>query len=98
MIGRDYRDTFERLEENQDKIKWLFPEEEVDYRSFRSNTQGIGVEKHVDLTQRENWHEISVWVRENLERLLYVIRIHDAIQESDTQESRTQEFEDDIPF
>ena len=98
MIGRDHRDTFERLEENQDKIEWLFPEEEVSYRSFSGDIKGIGVEKRVDLTQRENWHEVSVWVRENLEKLFYVIRIHDAIQESNTQESDTQEFEDDIPF
>ena len=98
MIGRDHRDTFERLEENQDKIEWLFPEEEVSYRPFSGDIKGIGVEKRVDLTQRENWHEVSVWVRENLEKLFYVIRIHNAIQESDTQESDTREFEDDIPF
>ena len=68
-------------------IQWLFSEEEVNYKPFAGGHQGIGVEKHVDLSQRENWDEISVWVRENLEKLLYVIRIHDALQES----------EDDIP-
>ena len=92
MIGKEYRNTFERLEENKDKIEWLFPEE-VDYKPFAGGIQGIGIEKRVDLTQRENWQATSVWVRENLEKLLYVIRIHDAIQESDTQES-----EDNIPF
>ena len=98
MFNNEYRDTFERLQENQEKIEWLFPEEEVDCKSFQGNVQGIGVEKSVDLTQRENWDDTFVWVRESLEKLLYVIRIHDAIQESDTQESDTQEFEDDIPF
>ena len=93
MIGNGYHDTSERLKENMNKIGWLFPEETVDCRSFYGNFQGIGVEKRVDLTQRENWHEVSVWVRENLEKLFYTIRIHDAIQELDTQES-----EDDIPF
>ena len=88
MIGKEHSDTFERLKENKDKIQWLFPEEEVNYRTFNGGHQGIGVEKHVDLSQRENWDEIFVWVRGNLEKLLYVIRIHDAIQES----------EDDIPF
>ena len=88
MIGKEYRNTFERLQENKDKIEWLFPEEEVDYKPFAGGIQGIGIEKKADLLQRENWDEISVWVRENLEKLLYVIRIHDAIQES----------EDDIPF
>ena len=87
MIGNEHRDTFERLERNMNKIKWLFSEE-VDHRSFAGGNQGIGVEKHIDLSKRENWDEISVWVRENLEKLLYVIRIHDAIQES----------EDDMPF
>ena len=88
MMSGEHRDTFERLKENKDKIEWLFPEEEVNDRTFAGGHQGIGVEKHVDLSQREKWDEISVWVRENLEKLLYVIRIHDAIQES----------EDDIPF
>ena len=98
MIGNGYHDISERLKENRNKIEWLFPGEVVDCRSFYGNLQGIGVEKRVDLTQRENWHEVSVWVRENLEKLFYVIRIHDAIQESDTQEPDTQVSEDDIPF
>lgn len=88
MIGREHRNAFERLKENKDKIQWLFPEEEVNYKPFTGGHQGIGVEKRVDLSQRENWDEIFVWVRENLEKLRYVIRIHDAIQES----------ENDIPF
>lgn len=88
MIGREHHNTFERLKENEGKIEWLFPEEEVNYKPFVGGHQGIGVEKRVDLSQRENWDEISVWVRENLEKLLYVIRIHDAIQES----------EDNTPF
>ena len=83
MIGREHSDAFERLKESKDKIQWLFPGENVDYRSYANDSQGIGVEKRVDLSQRENWGEISVWVRENLEKLLYVIRIHDAIQESE---------------
>ena len=99
MIGSNHHAIFNRLKENLDKIKWLFPEEEeVDHRSFGSGVQGIGIEKHIDLTQRNNWYEVSVWGRENLEKLFYVIHIHDAIQESNTQESNTQESEDDIPF
>lgn len=87
MIGKEHGNTFERLKENKDKIQWLFPEE-VNYKPFAGGHKGIGIEKRVDLSQRENWDEISVWVRANLEKLFYVIRIHDAIQES----------EDDIPF
>ena len=83
MIGSEYRNTFERLQENKNKIECLFPEEQVNVRQFTHGSQGIGVEKRVDLSQRENWDEISVWVRENLEKLLYVIRIHDAIQKGD---------------
>ena len=98
MFDNEHRNTLEKLEENKNKIEWLFPEEVVDSKSFSRNHQGIGVEKRVDLTQRENWQTTSVWVRENLEKLLYVIRIHDAIQESGTQESTTQASEDDIPF
>ena len=85
MIGNAYLDTSERLKENMNKIEWLFPEEAVNCRSF-ANAKGIGVQKRVDLTQRENWNEIFVWVRANLEKLRYVIRIHDAIQELDMQE------------
>jgi hypothetical protein len=93
MFDNEHRNTFRKIEENKNKIEWLFPEEVVDCKSFSGNRQGIGVEKRVDLTQRGNWQTTSVWVRENLEKLLYVIPIHDNIQESGTQKS-----EDDIPF
>ena len=75
-FGKEHHNTFERLKEIIDKIDWLFPEEEVDYKSFSGDIQGIVIEKPVDLSQQENWDEISAWVRENLEKLLYVIRIH----------------------
>ena len=92
MIGKEYLKTFERLQENKHKIEWLFPEKDVLCGLLRGYYR-IGLEKHVDLTQRENWHGISVWARENLEKLFWVIRVHDTIQEIDSQAS-----EDDIPF
>lgn len=90
MMDNEYLDTSERLKENMNKIEWLFPEEAVNCMPFPGYAQGIGVEKRVNLTQRENWNEIFVWVRGNLEKLRYVIRIHDAIQELDTQEEDLQ--------
>ena len=93
-IDKSFLKIFEKLKENQDKIKWLFPDEDVIYGLIpKTDVRRIGIQKHIDLTQRENWDEISVWVRENLEKLLYVIRIHDAVQES-----AVQKIEDDIPF
>ena len=53
----------------------------------------IGVEKRVDLSQRSNWDEISIWTRENLEKLFWVISIHDKLSSGDT-----QTLDDTAPF
>lgn len=92
MMGTSYRNIFERLRENKHKIEWLFPEEEV-ICELLSNNHRIGVEKRVDLSQRSNWQATSVWARENLEKLFWVISIHDRFSSGDTQTR-----EDDIPF
>ena len=84
MIGRQYLETFERLKENRHKIEWLFPEEEIICDLIGGNHR-IGVEKRVDLSQRSNWHTISVWARENLEKLFWVISLHDKLPSGDTQ-------------
>ena len=83
MIGEQYLETFERLKENRHKIEWLFPEEEIICGLIGGNRR-IGIEKRVDLSQRSNWHEISVWARENLEKLFWVISIHDKLSSGDT--------------
>ena len=83
MIGRQYLETFERLKENRHKIEWLFPEEEIICGLIGGNHR-IGVEKRVDLSQRSNWDEISIWTRENLEKLFWVISIHDKLSSGDT--------------
>ena len=85
MIGKEYLETFQKLEENKHKIGWLFPEEEIICASLAKENRRIGVEKHVDLSQRSNWHTISVWARENLEKLFWVISIHDKLSSGDTQ-------------
>ena len=81
MIGREHLKTFERLEKNRQKIEVLFPEDDVLCDLIKGNHR-IGVEKYVDLSQRSNWQATSVWARENLEKLFWVISIHDAIQQS----------------
>ena len=78
MMGQEYLETFERLKENRHKIEWLFPEKEIICDLIGGNHR-IGLEKGVDLSQRENWHTISVWARENLEKLFWVISIHDKL-------------------
>ena len=85
MIGKEYLETFKRLEENKHKIGWLFPEEEIICASLAKDNRRIGVEKRIDLSQRSNWHTISVWARENLEKLFWVISLHDKLPSGDTQ-------------
>ena len=85
MIGKDYLKTFERLKGNKHKIEWLFPEEEIICAVLARDNHRIGVEKHIDLSQRSNWDTISVWARENLEKLFWVISIHDKLSSGDTQ-------------
>lgn len=93
MIGKEYHEIFERLKGNKDKIEWLFPEKGVLCGLLRNGYYRIGLEKDVDLTQRENWHTISVWARENLEKLFWVISIHDKLSSGDT-----QTLDDTLPF
>ena len=85
MMGKDYLKTFERLKGNKHKIEWLFPEEEIICAVLARDNHRIGLEKHVDLTQRENWQTTSIWARENLEKLFWIISIHDTIQKSNSQ-------------
>lgn len=96
MIGKEYLKTFERLKGNKHKIEWLFPEEEIICASHGMDNHRIGVGKHVDLSQRENWHTVSVWARENLEKLFWVISIHDAIQQSEPSDSGVDDKDDMI--
>ena len=91
MIGEQYLETFERLKESRHKIEWLFPEQEIICDLIGGNRR-IGIEKRADLSQRENWHEISVWARENLEKLFWVISIHDKLSSVDIRAL------DDVPF
>ena len=84
MISKEYMETFERLKGNKHKIEWLFPEEEIKCDLIGDNHR-IGVQKDINLSQRENWHEISIWARGNLEKLFWVISIHDKLSSDDTQ-------------
>ena len=93
MMGKEYLETFERLQENKHKIEWLFPEKDVLCGLLRNGYYRIGLEKDVDLTQRENWQTVSVWTRENLEKLFWVISIHDKLSSGDT-----QTLDDTLPF
>jgi hypothetical protein len=79
MMGKEYLETFKRLQENRHKIEWLFPEKGVLCGLLRNGYYRIGLEKNVDLSQRENWQTTSVWVRENLEKLFWVISVHDKL-------------------
>ncbi len=93
MMGKEYLETFERLQENKHKIEWLFSEKDVLCGLLRNGYYRIGLEKDVDLTQRENWQTVSVWTRENLEKLFWVISIHDKLSSGDT-----QTLDDTLPF
>ena len=60
-------------------------------------THRLSVEKfHVDLSQQENWDAEFRWLRESLEKLYWVLRVHDTLGWDNA--SSTKNFSEGIPF
>ena len=71
---------YEHLKEHRSKVQQTFFFETIDPRGVGGNIYQLRVEKNgVDLTQTANWEKEFRWLRENLEKLYWVLRVRDQL-------------------
>ena len=71
---------YKNFEENKNKIEKAFSFENINLRGKSGNVfQLSAVKRDVDLTQTANWDTEFRWLRENLEKLYWVLRVHDTL-------------------
>ena len=88
---------YKKFEENKNKIEKAFSFENINPRGKIGNVFQLSVVKRdVDLTQTADWDTEFRWLRENLEKLYWVLRVHDTLG-WDTASS-TENFSEDTPF
>lgn len=60
--------------------QYTFSFEDIKFREAGGNIlQLYVVKQNVDLTQAANWDTEFRWLRENLEKLYWVLRVHDTL-------------------
>ena len=74
-----FESHYKKLESRKTEIEKTFSLENIKFKKVGS-THRLSMEKfHVNLSLRENWDTEFQWLRENLERLFWVLRLHDTI-------------------
>lgn len=76
-----FESHYRRFEEHQSEIKdtFLFEDERVEFTPAGQDHQLRVVKSGVDLTQTADKDEAFPWLRENLEKLYWVLRMHDTL-------------------
>ena len=89
---------YKKFEEDKNKIEKAFSFENINPRGKIRNVFQLSVVKRdVDLTQTSNWNTEFRWLRENLEKLYWVLRVYDTLGWNTA--ASTENFsEDNIPF
>ena len=78
--SRYFESHYRKFEEHKDKIENTFSFEDVRFREASGGFWQLRVVKqNVDLTQTANWETEFRWLRENLEKLYWVLRVHDTL-------------------
>ena len=98
-IRRDssyFESHYEKLKEHKSEIETAFSFDTLNPAAVGGNIVQLRVEKDVDLTQTANRDTVFRWLRENLEKLYWVLRVQDTLG-WDTAAS-TEDFSGDIPF
>ena len=76
--SRYFESHYKKLEEYKGRIQDTFLFEDIEPRSARGNISQLYVVKRgVDLTQTANWDIAFRWLRETLEKLYWVLRVHE---------------------
>ena len=71
---------YRKMEQHKGIIEKLFSFENLKFEQV-GGAYIINIAKfHVDLSQQEGWHAEFRWLRENLEKLYWVLRIHNTLQ------------------
>ncbi len=77
----EYLEThYKVMEGHMDKIKSLFDLDGLSSLSLPSTNRLVVSKYSVDFSRSENWRIEFQWLRENLEKLYWVLRVHDTIQ------------------
>lgn len=72
-----HRSHYQKFQEHTGLIKALFSFEDIEFIEAGPNSQLRVVKAGIDLIQRANWDTAFRWLRENLEKLYYVLRAHE---------------------
>ncbi len=87
---------YKEVEAHKTEIENAFFLTGIEFKTI-GRTHRMSMEKfHIDLSQSENWNAEFRWLRENLEKLYWVLRVHDTLG-WDTAAS-TEDFSGNIPF
>ncbi len=78
--SRYFESHYKKFEEHKYKIEETFSLEDIKFREAGGNILQLRVVKqNVDLAQAANRDIAFRWLRENLEKLYWVLRVHDAL-------------------
>ena len=72
-----HRSHYQKFQEHNGLMKALFSFEDIEFSEIGPNSQLRLVKAGIDLTQRADWDTAFRWLRENLEKLYYVLRAHE---------------------
>ncbi|MCY3742878.1 MAG: hypothetical protein OXH00_17835 [Candidatus Poribacteria bacterium] len=87
---------YKEMKAHKTEIENAFSLTGIEFKTI-GGTHRMSMEKfHIDLSQSENWNAEFRWLRENLEKLYWVLRVHDTLG-WDTASS-AENFSEDIPF
>ena len=88
---------YKEMEAHKTEIENAFFLTGIEFKAI-GRTHRMSIEKfHIDLSQSENWNAEFRWLRENLEKLYWVLRVHDTLGWGPTTSTENLS-EDDIPF
>ena len=86
---------YKKMKAHKTEIEKVFFLTGIEFKTI-GRTHRLSIEKfHVDLSQQENWDAEFCWLRENLEKLYWVLRVQDTLGWN---AASTENFSDDIPF
>ena len=78
--SRYFESHYKKFEEHKDRIENTFSFEDVKFAEESSGIWQLRVMKEdVDLIQTANWDTAFRWLRETLEKLYWVLRVHDTL-------------------
>ena len=78
--SRYFESHYKKFEEHKDRIENTFSFEDVKFAEANSGIWQLRVMKEdVDLIQTANWDTAFRWLRETLDKLYWVLRVHDTL-------------------